>query len=126
MKKDLDITIKGLDGKPLNEPVMSPEPNQEVKAWRIGIAIANALVGVFQDEQNLNGVEKALRFKLAMRCMNCGTQDFQAQDLTRIDTVCSKAYGSLVYGQVEEWINSDKAKVVPINPGEANNEAESV
>lgn len=95
MKIHFDAVLHDLENKPLT--------NGE-KEFTLGMALANALLASYPDEQNLPGSEKVKRFKLAEKAYAGGEQEVSVEDAALIKTLVAKAYNPLIVGRVYEII----------------------
>lgn len=60
----------------------------------------NALLAVFNDEQNLAGVEKVNRWQLALKIKNSNDDtEFSVEDVALVKKLIGKAYSAVVVGQ---------------------------
>jgi uncharacterized protein YhbP (UPF0306 family) len=62
-----------------------------------GVAI-DALMAVYQDEQNLGGEEKLKRYELALM-LSKDMFEIKAEEVALIKKLIGKAYGALIVGQ---------------------------
>jgi len=60
----------------------------------------NALLAVFNDEQNLAGTEKVNRWQLAIKIKNSNDDtEFSVEDVALVKKLIGKAYSAVVVGQ---------------------------
>ena len=66
----------------------------------LGIIVVNALMGVYPDEQNLDGSEKVRRYRLATSIYGAeGPLDVAAEDIAMCKKLVGKGFSTLVAGQ---------------------------
>lgn len=98
MKIDFSQILKTLDGKPIKTP--------ENKNLTLRDATTNALLSAHEDEKNLAGKDKALRYHLAMRIYGAKSPILlKSEECTLIKDLTGKAYLPLIVGQVWEIID---------------------
>ncbi|MGA8772188.1 MAG: hypothetical protein WB610_17680 [Rhodomicrobium sp.] len=66
----------------------------------LGVVTVNALMGIYPDEQNLDGREKVRRYRLAtsIYSANCPL-DLPAEDIAMCKQLIGKGFSTLVAGQ---------------------------
>lgn len=94
MIKDLDIVLKNLDGS----SIVEKEATVIVRTICI-----NALLATFQDEQ-IDGLEKANRWKLAMQLHN-GGNELSPEEIVLLKKLVGKGWSPLIVGQIYEIFN---------------------
>ncbi len=97
MKIQLNQKLKTLDGEVIK--IMSGKKEID---FTLADAVMTALTSNFEDEKNLTGEEKVIRFTLAQSIQRKknGEIDLSADDIVLIKKLIGKAYGTLVSGQV--------------------------
>ncbi len=66
----------------------------------LGLVAVNALMGIYPDEQNLEGGEKVRRYRLAMSIYAAdGPLDVPAEDIAMCKKLIGKSFSTLVAGQ---------------------------
>ena len=98
MKIDFSRKLKTLDGKPIKIP--------KGKDLTLKDAVTNALLQAHEDEKNLPGKEKAMRYHLSMRIY--GAKEpilLKSEECTLIKDLVGKAYLPLLVGQIWEIID---------------------
>ncbi len=66
----------------------------------LGVIAVNALMGVYPDEQNLDGGEKVRRYRLATSIYDAdGPLDVPAEDIAMCKNLIGKGFSTLVAGQ---------------------------
>lgn len=98
MKKNVDTVLNDLSGQPLK----NGEQDMTLK-----VAAVNALMGVYPDEQQLDGSEKAKRYALAQKIHAGGEVDLTSDDLALTKKLIGKAYGPVVVGPAYALIDGD-------------------
>ncbi len=102
MKIDMTKTIKNLIGVDLENPE-SKLPKKEPLTMKI--VCTNSLLTQTQDDQNINGNEKAKRFELAMRVYTEKEIDLDIDELKMIKDLIGKIYGPLVVGRAYQILD---------------------
>ncbi len=93
MKVNFSKELVDLNGKAINDTTGKP-------ATLKGVSI-DALMAVFQDEQNLSGEEKLKRYKLAVK-ISSGESEVSVEEISMVKKLIGKAFGALVVGQCWE------------------------
>jgi len=66
----------------------------------LGVVAVNALMGIYPDEQNLDGSEKVRRYKLAMSIYSAdGPIDVPTEDIALCKKLIGKGFSTVVAGQ---------------------------
>jgi hypothetical protein len=66
----------------------------------LGVITVNALMGIYPDEQNLDGREKVRRYRLATSIYSAnGPLDLPAEDIAMCKQLIGKGFSTLVAGQ---------------------------
>jgi hypothetical protein len=91
MLVNFDAELKGLNG----EVIKAQEGNVTLKS-----IVANALLGNYEDERNLQAEQKVKRYKLAHKVTEGGEIEVDAEDTVLMRKLVNKAYGTLIVGQV--------------------------
>ena len=66
----------------------------------LAVVAVNALMGVYPDEQNLEGTEKVRRYLLAQRIHGAdGSLDIPVEDVALIKKLVGKGFPTLIAGQ---------------------------
>ncbi len=66
----------------------------------LGVVAVNALMGIYPDEQNLEGSEKVRRYRLAMSIYGTdGALDVPVEDIAMCKKLIGKGFSTLVAGQ---------------------------
>lgn len=105
MKIDLDAVLRDLDGKPMKSDASSDSPNATLKSICL-----SALMASLPDEQHLPGTEKIVRYKLAIRIHDGGSQEFTPEEVTKMRDLIGKVYTTLVVGRAFDMLDP-KAEV---------------
>ena len=120
MKIDVTQTLNGLNGQPIGsdsvprqalatvlaehegdpaaavaalvDAVANPEP------LTLRVALTNALVAQFDDEQKLPGEEKVARWTLAQRVHRDNAVELSAEEVSLAKKLIGRAYGAIVVG----------------------------
>lgn len=88
----------------LDDKVMIDAQTEDVISLRL--ICTNALLAQYNDETNLSGEEKFLRYQLAKK-VNCGKPiDISPEDVVKIRTLIGKGYGALIVGKAFELLDS--------------------
>lgn len=96
MKVLLGKVLVDLDGKEI--------PSESGPATLCGVAV-NALLAVFQDEQNLTGEEKLKRWELAVKVKNLpDPAELSADEVVLIKKLIGKAYAPIIVGQAWQML----------------------
>jgi len=91
-----------LDGKPFVDEKGEP--------MSFKFIVANALLGHYQDEQNLDGAEKLKRWQLAKRVHESDeVVDLTAEEIVLVKTLVAKAFVTPVCAQVWELLEGAAA-----------------
>jgi hypothetical protein len=70
------------------------------KPLSLGVVAVNALMGVYADEQNLDGSEKVRRYQLATSIYDAKAPlDIPAEDIAMCKKLIGKGFSTLVAGQ---------------------------
>ena len=120
MKRNFDLPILDLDGKPvrvgldqntmqqaLNQifPKLSPELQQEFNdalekfagaPLTFGKACVSILLGAYEDEKNLDDSKRLSRMELARRINKGGVQEVTPNDLDTVKALVTKRYGGVL------------------------------
>lgn len=96
MKIDVTKEIKDFEGNVLQVPTL----NNQTKAATIRWACVNALMGIYQDEQNIAGEEKLKRYLLAQKVQKQKTPELASEEITLIKQLVGKNFGPPVVGPV--------------------------
>lgn len=92
------------------DTVITDLERNEIKEENVNITMkklcANALGGVFQDENNLSGEEKFKRYELALKIMRGGEVDILPEEITLLKKLTGKMYSTFVVGRIYEFLNS--------------------
>ena len=96
MKISLNTKIKTL-----NDEVIKDEKDKPLTFAKIFI---NALMGGYEDEKNLNGNDKFIRYQLAQKInrQKDKTAELTLEEARLLKEVVGKGYGALIVGQVFE------------------------
>jgi hypothetical protein len=87
--------LMGTDGKPTRLTLES--------------VAENALLGTYNDEQNLTGEEKLKRYHLAMKIYDHKTDaELSAEELALVKRLIAKSYNTLVMGRAWELLDASK------------------
>lgn len=114
--RNFEGEISYLDGKPILKTLQSAEgvpiPDKDGRPQFIPMtlksAIADALTGNYEGEQNLSFDKKWERWKLAKKVMNAtGDIDLDSKEITLINTIATKGLTTLVFGQVIEALERE-------------------
>jgi hypothetical protein len=66
----------------------------------LGVVAVNALMGIYPDEQNIDGSEKVRRYRLATSIYGAdGPLDVPAEDIAMCKKLIGKGFSTLVAGQ---------------------------
>ncbi len=66
----------------------------------LGVVTTSALMGIYPDEQNIEGGEKVRRYNLAMSIHSAdGALDLPAEDIAMCKKLIGKGFSTLVAGQ---------------------------
>lgn len=101
MKIDFSQILKTLDGKPIE--------GQDKKNLTLRDAVINALLSARDDEKNLAGKDKAMRYHLSARIY--GAKEpilLKSEECTLIKELVGKTYLPLIVGQA--WAMIDPAE----------------
>lgn len=90
--------IRNLDGEQLKSP--SDEP------ITVRTVCCDALLGTYQDEQNLSGEEKLQRYELAKKIHSDNEVILSAEEIVLAKKVVAKAWNPLVMGQAWKILDS--------------------
>ncbi len=97
MKFDLEKVIVTAKGTPA---LLAPAtPTGAPKELTFGAAFVEALGGQLPND-NPDKAEKIRRFKLSLRIVDQKEIELSADDVRRLDDVCSKGWSTEVYGQI--------------------------
>ena len=103
MKRNLNVILKTLDGKPLREAHESGE--RDVLLSHLAV---NALLVNYPDEQSLSGEDKVKRFKLAQQINDAdGDVEVTAEQVSLLKSLIAKGYTPLVVGQAYEILEGE-------------------
>ena len=113
MKIDVTQQIAELDGTPMVTSkqvcLMCGQTMGVEEPMTVRLATTRALAPVYQDERNLTGDDKIIRFHLALRIMDEDEPDLEAKEIVLAKEMVGKMYGAIVVGRV--WAILDpKAK----------------
>lgn len=98
MKINFDSAITNLDG-------FSPARDDKGAAITLQAVALTALMAMLPEDQNMQGDEKASRFRLALRIHAGGEQDMAPEDATTLKRLIGRCYGPLVVGRAYELLN---------------------
>lgn len=73
-------------------------------------ASIDALMMPFEDEKNMSGEEKLLRYQLAVRINAGGNVDLKAEEVSLLKRVIGKAYTPIVVGPAYLELERDSAQ----------------
>lgn len=104
---DFSQPIIDQDGKVLQAPADANGKSPGV--FTLGVAAAQALFGVYQDETTISGQKKFERGVLAMKVKDGGHVTLSPEDLATIKELIGKAYTPLVVTRA--WPLLDPTKV---------------
>ncbi len=91
MKIDFQIALLDFNGEILRDGD---------KPLVLGVVAVNALMGVYPDEQTLDGAEKVRRYRLATSIYGAdGPLDVPAEDIAMCQKLIGKGFSTLVAGQ---------------------------
>lgn len=96
MLRNVDTPVNGPDGKPFVE---AGAP------FTVKTAAVNALMT--SNEGSPTGVQKAERYRLAVRLLAGGEVDLSPEDLALVKTLVGAAYLPFVVGQVFDWADPE-------------------
>lgn len=99
-KIDTCSKILDLDGVAVKE---TDQPNSKEATLRL--IMVSGLLANNISEPNVNGVEKALRFTLAVKTSPGGCIDYKPEELVRIKTVIGLNYPPLIVGRAYEILD---------------------
>lgn len=91
MKINFGIELKAING----EPLLDAE-SKEAKVITLGVVTTNALLAPVQED---SGVQKAKKYKLAIKTVDEKELDLEAEDIAMIKECIGKGYAPLVVGQ---------------------------
>ncbi len=95
----IDTALRDFDGEAINDTKGKPAT--------VRGACIEALLAVFQDEQNLSGEEKLKRFQLALKVKESQpVADFTVEELSLMKKLVGKAYAPLIVGQTYTILES--------------------
>lgn len=94
--KNLDAPLLDLAGRPL------ADADGPVTVRTVAV---NALLGAAEN-QNATGVQKAERYRLAVRLAAGGEQTLSPEELVTVKQLVGSHYLPLVVGQVFEWADN--------------------
>lgn len=98
MKINFEKVFKTFDGQPIMKGADSKEPI--TLKW---VSI-ESLIGIYQDEKELQGEEKLKRYKLAMKISNGNIIEISVEEIALIKNLIGKAFGTLIVGQAWEYL----------------------
>ena len=95
---DFATPIKQLDGEPMRK--------DDKQIFTLNDAVQNALLATYQDEPNLDGVEKSRRFWLAKK-INDQRKDppVTSDEIALIKKLIAKAFNPLVVGRAWDMLD---------------------
>ncbi len=96
--KNFDIALKDIHGDDIIEGD---------KPALMRTAVVNALMGTIANE-NIPGEEKAKRYDLGLKINKGGDIDLTVEELATIKKLVGANFGTLVVGQVFNFIDSDQ------------------
>lgn len=119
--KGLTRELESFDGKPI------PRGNDTDENWTLGAACCEALMGFYNDEQNLDGDKKLLRHLLARRIHTATEKGLglsvKAEDITLLKALSAKLFSPRLLGPVWEALDPSEPEEVEAPPIEAPVEA---
>ena len=100
MQVMLNLLMVDMDGDVIDD-IKLVQGKEVRKPLTLRRVLINSLTAQFPDEQNLDGETKLTRFELAMKVKN-GEEpvDFTPEEVTEMRKLTSKAYGTVIVGQV--------------------------
>lgn len=98
MIRDFKKSLTGFDGKELTD---------SDKPITLGIICVNALRGTFKGEEDLSGVEKEKRYRLARKIYDQGEVEVSAEEITLLKTLIGKGYPVDIVGPAYELLEED-------------------
>ena len=104
----------GMDDKPICDKVPSGEKNlmgQDILVdgppFTLRTVCQNALVAVYQDEQQLSGEDKLSRWELAVKIKKAVDPcELTTEEVVLVKKLIGKAYGPVISGQAWEMLES--------------------
>lgn len=100
MNVNFDATINDLAGNAVVE---------NGKPVTLGSLCSIALLGSYEDERQLSGDKKVLRFKLAQQVYDGGFVDLKAEDIAELKLVVAKAFTALPCARCYELLDPPAA-----------------
>ena len=97
MKIDFSTRLKNFDGT---------DAEEDKKPLVLASVCVNSLLGVYSDEQQLPGTEKAKRYELALKIKDGGTIDLPVEDIAKLKELVGKAYAPIVVGQAYKMLET--------------------
>jgi len=123
MELNLNYVFKALDGTEIRGLPKEDEEGRVIEGeiFTLKVACANALLGVFQGEENLSGAEKAKRYHLAMRIhASDGKVDLSVDELKLLKDLMGKNPSSLIVGQAFDILDPPKQEIKGKIPSRKN------
>jgi len=116
MKFDFTMVLKNIEGNALKETFFRDNPNfinkeetpneqeqiRTVRPLTLKDACINALLSTPQDERNLTGVKKFIRYSLATKISNDENVELTNEEIVEIKALVGKMYATVVVGRVYE------------------------
>jgi hypothetical protein len=82
--------------------------DQDDKPLEYRTLLTNAVLGSYQDEQNLSGEEKLKRWKIATRVHECdGLLHVDSKEVELLKTLAAKAYSTSITAQIWMLLEGD-------------------
>lgn len=95
MKLNINNELQDIYGNTLT----LPESEGQAKPMALGFVIQNALLGVFPEDQNMDGSKKLLLYTLATKTLD-ENSDYTVEELSLIKDRVGRAFGPTVVGPV--------------------------
>lgn len=120
MKVNLNVILRDIES---DEDLTYMTKNNEEKPFSAAIVCVRALMQVFKGEEEISGEIKLNRYNLASRIKNCEKRNVPVhlvpEELVEIKKVVSKAFGTIIVGQMLPILDGAKEEAIIQDIGEA-------
>lgn len=115
MKINLNIVLKDIESE---EDITYTGKDGTEKSFTASLVCIRALMQLFKGEEELSGEVKLSRYNLATRIKSCEKRDIPVhlvtEEIVEIKKVVSKAFGTLIVGQVFPILEGDKEEKIKV------------
>lgn len=102
MKIDFSQAIKGLNGEVLQMATKEGATEDAI----LSKIVIEAMMGTYEDERGLSGVEKVKRYSLCEKINGAAEVDVPVEDLSLIKSLVGKAYPVVLVGPTYKLLDA--------------------